>query len=91
MDQDGFFVFEMDSFGYFALAEMQESTGSGYQTGTVTFSAGEGGTLTAMVDGVEISSGDKVVYGKEVVFHGNAGNRLFDSAAGVEFPVPAIR
>ena len=35
---------------------------------TVTFSAGEGGTLTAMVDGVEISSGDKVVYGKEVVF-----------------------
>ena len=68
MDQDGFFVFETASFGYFALAEMQESTGSGYQTGTVTFSAGEGGTLTAMVDGVEISSGDKVVYGEEVVF-----------------------
>ena len=68
MDKDGFFVFETASFGYFALAEMQESTGSGYQTGTVTFSAGEGGTLTAMVDGVEISSGDKVVYGEEVVF-----------------------
>ena len=68
MDKDGFFVFETASFGYFALAEMQESTGSGYQTGTVTFSAGEGGTLTAMVDGVEISSGDKVVYGEEVAF-----------------------
>lgn len=68
MDENGFYVFETASFGHFALAEKQESTGSGYQTGTVTFSAGEGGSLAAMVDGVEISSGDKVVYGKEVVF-----------------------
>ena len=68
MDKDGFFVFETDSFGYFALAEMGQSTGSGYQTGTVTFSAGDGGTLTAMVDGVAIESGDEVEYGKEVVF-----------------------
>lgn len=72
MDADGFFVFEADSCGYFALSEMTESTGSGYQTHTVNFSAGEGGTLTARVDGVEIQSGDQVGLGETVVFTAEA-------------------
>lgn len=83
--ENGFFVFETDSFSYFALAEKLSSSGGvedpddgNYEAGTVEFSAGSHGSLTATVDGETISSGDTVEGGKTVVFTAdpNSGYRV---------------
>lgn len=83
--ENGFFVFETDSFSYFALAEKLSSSGGvedpddgNYEAGTVEFTAGSHGSLTATVDGKTISSGDTVEGGKTVVFTAdpNSGYRV---------------